>query len=157
MDDLTVADVVTQIFTTTNPETGSTPPEHIAWVIFGEETVFLTGPTDELPVESPPKALAKAAMEALLELGAPAAGTPSADFRVSRLPWFPDDFVYMVSYNHPNLFNIVVGDAETSDLSAGMTGRATREADVDAPAIITVRDFGGTTWSDSPGTQAPSA
>lgn len=145
MPELTVADVITQVFTTANPTTGHAPPEHVAWALFANETVFLTMPTEALPVDASPAALKSAAQAALLELGPPRAGTPSADFRVVRLPWFPDDYVYMVSYSHPNIFNIIIADEETSDLVAGMTARATREMDVEQPDIIAWRDFAGAT------------
>lgn len=147
MAELTVADVVTKVFTTENPATGSAPPAHVAWVIFRNETVFLTMPTDELPVETTPDTLARTALKALIHFGPPVPGTASADFRVARLPWFPDDFVYMVSYDHPNLLNIVIAEAEMTDVGVGMLGRAVRKLDAEEPSVIELRDFGGNAFA----------
>lgn len=143
MTELTVADVVTRVFTTENPETGSAPPEHVAWVIFRHETVFLTAPTDELPVSSTPDALVRAALKTLIRFGPPVPGTASADFQVTRLPWWPDAFVFMVSYDHPNLFNVVIADDEMSDLGVGIMGRSVRKSDAEEPSVIEVRAFDG--------------
>lgn len=147
MAKLTIADAVKRIFTTANPETGSAPPEHVAWVIFRDETVFLTTPTDELPLASTPDTLVRTALKALIRFGPPVPGTSTADFNVARMPWWPDSFVYMVSYDHPNLFNLVLAESEMKDLGVGILGRSARKADAEEPSVIEVRDFGGQAYA----------
>lgn len=139
----TVAGVLEHLFTSVNPETGSRPPPHIAWVVFANGTAFFTAPTDELPLDAPREDLVTAACRALEELGPVVAGTPSGDFSPSLLDtWFPGEFVYFVTYDHPSIATIVFADEE-AELAAGLEGRARRTADHEARRIELVRDFAG--------------
>ncbi len=138
----TVADVIEHLFTTANPESGSQPPEMIAWVVFANGTTFFTAPSDDLPFDATIEELAVAARQALHELGPVVIGTPAGDFAVSRLDaWFPGESVYFITYDHPSVANIVFGD--DGERMAGLVGRGLREADYDTMQIATIRDFGG--------------
>lgn len=139
----TVADVVEHLFTTANPESGSLPPEQIAWVVFANGTAFFTAPHDDLPLDATAEELADAARQALHELGPVVAGTPAADFSPSLLrAWYPGEYVYFITYDHPSVANIVFAEGE-SELAAGLEGRARREADYDAMQVAMIRDFAG--------------
>lgn len=139
----TVADVVEHLFTTANPESGSLPPELIAWVVFANGTAFFTAPSDDLPLDATLEELAVAARQALHELGPAEPGSASADFSVSLLrAWFPGEFVYFITYQHPSVANVVFSDGE-AELAAGLEGRVRRSADYDTMQIATVRDFSG--------------
>lgn len=132
------------IFTTANPETASQPPEHLAWVMFENGTAFFTKPTEELTPETNADALVEAARKALDELGPVAAGGPGGDFNVSLLnSWFPDEFVYFVTFGHPALATIVIADAD-NELAAGLDGRGRRDSDVRGKKVTLVRTFDGT-------------
>lgn len=137
----TPADVITTIFTTENPATGSKPPPEMAWVVFSHGTAFFTLPTDAVPLDASFDALVAAARAALSELGPVIAGTPAADFNTARLEgWYPDEPVWFVSYAHSALATIIV---EPDELSAGLGARALRQQDHDDPQVVLVRRFDG--------------
>ncbi len=139
----TVADVVEHLFTTANPESGSQPPEQIAWVVFANGTAFFTAPNDDLPLDATAEELSVAARQALHELGPVVAGTSSADFSPSLLrAWYPGEFVYFITYDHPSVANIVF-TSEEAELAAGLEGRARRSADYDTMQVALIRDFAG--------------
>lgn len=138
-------DIVEYIYTTENPETGSQPPEHVAWVMFGNGTFYLTGVNDEVSLDADYDHIASVATQSLKELGRAIGGTSSADFGANKLPWFPDEFVYMVSYNHNHIFNIRVQDEEADEVSVGFWGRADRSQDADELQVKFVRHFDGST------------
>src|SRR5215471_3438242 len=72
-----VNELLEHIFTTTNPETGTTPPD-VAWVIYAHGTVFYTGIKEVLPAKASFEMLADAARSAFAELGPVVAGGPEA-------------------------------------------------------------------------------
>jgi hypothetical protein len=137
----TVASIVEHLFTHPNPTTGGGPPAHIAWVVFENGTVFMSYPTDELPLSADQDALRAAALAALAELGSVQAGTSSADFSATHLrDWFPGEFVYWIRYDHPSVATIVIA-SEADDLAAGLHGRACRAADQESQVIVHIRPF----------------
>ena len=141
---MTAADVLERVFTTANPDTGSQPPPHMAWVVFEHGTAFFTAPTPALPIDASFDALEAAGRAALAELGPVHVGTPSADFNTARLDgWFPDDPVWFVSFDHPAIATIVT--IEASELVAGMTARQLRQQDHDEQKVVHVRRFDGST------------
>jgi len=142
--------VLDHIFTNPNPSTKSPPPEHVAWAIFAEGTIFYTFPNDELPVDASPERIAAAARTALQELGPVLAGTPSADFNPVLLSaWFPHEHVFFVTYDHPAIATIVLADAPEA-LPAGLAGRIARDADLESLELIEIRDFHGRTHPPVP-------
>lgn len=137
----TVASIVEHLFTHPNPTTGGGPPAHIAWVIFENGTVFMSYPTDELPLTADRDTLRAAALAALADLGPVQVGTPSADFSATHLrDWFPGEYVYWISYDHPSVATIVIAP-EANDLAAGLHGRACRAADLEGQVIVQIRPF----------------
>lgn len=141
---LALADIVETLFTTPNPETGGSPPEHICWAIFANGTVFLALP-GALSLEASVEEIQEAAVAALEELGPPITGTSSADFSISRVSWYPDDWVYMVTYDHNAIVNFVQMEEETEGFVVGLKGRITRSDDLEEPRITLVRTFAGET------------
>ncbi|MCP4129405.1 MAG: hypothetical protein GY754_00175 [bacterium] len=140
----TEASIIEYLYTNENPETGAAPPEHMAWVVFKNGTVYLSAPCDELPVDSSLETIALKAKEALNELGPVVPGAASADFNVSLLDgWFPEDSIYLVTYTHPNIASIIIGE-EDEETVAGMEGRSRRDMDLENTEIIVVRGFDGT-------------
>lgn len=145
---LTPGEVLERVFTTANPKTGSQPPPAIAWAVFAHGTCFVAPPSAALPATASRDALEAAALAALAELGPVHAGSPSADFRASRLDgWFAEP-VWFIGFDHPAIAAIVIGDG--SDLAMGLHGRSLRQADHDAPRVVLVRGFDGTTWTAPP-------
>jgi hypothetical protein len=139
----TVAQVIEHVFTHDNPTTGSTPPEHMAWVVFANGTVFFSAPNDMLTLDASAEAVAAAAREALRELGPVIPGTPAGDFNAAHLGgWFPGEHVYFVTYDHPAVATVVLADAQ-NDLAAGLEGRARRAADSEAMEVELIRTFDG--------------
>jgi len=137
------ASVMEHVFTHENPATGSTPPEHMAWVVFEHGTAFFSAPTDELPLDASPEEILAAARIAMAELGPVIAGTAAGDFNPVCLDaWFPGEFVYFVTYDHPAIATIVIIDHEDS-LTAGLSGRACREADLAGLTAAEIRGFDG--------------
>jgi hypothetical protein len=137
------ASVLEHVFTHDNPETGSQPPEHMAWVVFEHGTAFFSAPTDELPLDATPEEILAAARMAMAELGPVIAGTPAGDFNPVCLDaWFPGEFVYFVTYDHPAIATVVIAEEE-DDLSAGLAGRARREADLAGLTATEIRSFNG--------------
>ena len=144
MELLDVQDIMEEIFTTPHPSGNTQPPDYpLTWVILENHTVFLSPETDELTLETAPNDVLRFALKELLQFGPPIAGHPSADFDVTRLAWYPDQYVYMVNYDHDNLFNIVQLEEEASEIAVGMKGRSNRELDIDALSPIYYRDFEG--------------
>lgn len=136
-------DVLCHIFTQPNPENGSPPPDHMAWVVFANGTLFYASPTDELPVGSSLDQIEQAGLGALRDLGPVAGGSPSADFTVSYLDqWFPDQIIYLVTYDNPAIATVVFAD-EVDELSAGLTGRTKRMTDLEELTVVAVRGFDG--------------
>jgi hypothetical protein len=141
--------VIAQVFTTTNPVTGSLPPPQMAWVVFAHGTVFFTEPTDELPGGSALIAIVDAARVALRELGPVRVGSASADFNPTRLTsWYPDEPVWFVGFDHPNIVVIVTLDAQP--MVAGLDARGRRQLDHDEQIIVAVRGFDGATDYPAP-------
>ena len=140
-----IEDVIEKVFTSKNPETGGEPPENLAWVIFENGTVFLAAPSEQTPLEIDFEPLAEVASQELKVLGPSIGGTPSGDFNVIKLGWYPDDFVYRVTYNHPNIANIEVCETETDHLLVGISGRAARGKDAENLQVKFVRKFDGST------------
>lgn len=139
----TTEEIVERIFTSPNPETGSHPPPQIAWVSFANGSVFFTAPTDGLPVDASPEAIAEAGKAALRELGPVHAGTPSADFNPVRLDgWYPDEPVWFVGFDHPAIATVLVLD--TQPVTAGLEARGRRQIDHDELVLACVRGFDGT-------------
>jgi hypothetical protein len=137
------ASVIEHVFTNPNPASGSRPPEHMAWVVFENGTVFFTAPGDALPLDTSLEALVRAAGAALDELGPVRAGGPAGDFSVSLLSsWFPGEFVYFVSFDHDAIATVVTRDSE-NELGAGLEGRARRDADVRERKVVLARGFDG--------------
>ncbi|HEY0138430.1 MAG TPA: hypothetical protein VGB85_30300 [Nannocystis sp.] len=137
------ASVMEHVFTHRNPTTGSTPPEHMAWVVFEHGTAFFSAPSDELPLDATPEEILAAARIAMAELGPVIAGTAAGDFNPVCLDaWFPGEFVYFVTYDHPAIATVVIADHE-DDLSAGLAGRAYREADLAGLTATEIRGFDG--------------
>ena len=135
--------VLEHVFSHENPGTGSQPPEHMTWVVFANGTAFFSEPSDELPLEATPAEIVRAAEIALEELGPVIPGTPSADFNPVLLDeWFPGEFIFFVSYDHPSVATIVIAEDDDA-LSAGLEARARRNADIDARSIVEIRDFRG--------------
>lgn len=131
------------VFTHQNPTTGSLPPEQMAWVVFEHGTAFFSAPTDELAVDADMNELVAAARIAMAELGPVIAGTPAGDFNPVCLDaWFPGEFVYFVTYDHPAIATVVI-TADEDDLAAGLTGRSRREADLEGLSAREIRDFHG--------------
>ena len=140
---LTAEDVIARVFTTPNPETGSQPPPEIAWVVFAQGTVFFSEPTDALPASASAAEIGEAGKAALRDLGPVQVGTSSADFRTARLDgWFPDERVWFVGFDHPNIATIVVADMES--MTAGFEARSLRQRDHDEQTVVCVRGFDGT-------------
>src|SRR5262249_37789110 len=132
---LTVEDIIARVFTSQNPTTRSQPPPEIAWVVFAHGTPFFSAPTDALPASASPAQIAQAAKAALRELGPVHVGTPSADFNPARLDgWFPDEPVWFVGFDHPNIATIVVIDAKP--VTAGLEARSRRQRDHDEQTIL---------------------
>lgn len=139
-----VGSVLEHVFTHQNPSTGSLPPEQMAWVVFEHGTAFFSAPTDELATDADVDDLVAAARIAMAELGPVIAGTPAGDFNSECLSaWFPGEFVYFVSYDHPAIATVVVADEAQDDLSAGLVGRSRREADLEGLSAREIRDFHG--------------
>jgi hypothetical protein len=139
--ELSAEEVLDGMFTTVNPATGSEPPD-AAWVLFANDTFFLTAPGDELPAGAAHGAIAEAALEALWALGPVVPGTAAADFSCSRLAhFFPDDHVWIVFFGGDDVGGVVVGPE--SELEAGLDARANRDADCDEERIVLVRSFDG--------------
>ena len=70
-------------------------------------------------------------------------GTPSADFNPVLLDdWFPGEFIYFVSYDHPSVATIVITD-EDDALAAGLEARARRNTDLEVRHVVEIRDFQG--------------
>ena len=137
------ASVMEHVFTHQNPATQSTPPEHMAWVVFEHGTAFFSAPTDELPADATPEDILAAARIAMAELGPVIAGTAAGDFNPVCLDaWFPGEFVYFVTYDHPAIATVVIADQE-DDLAAGVIGRAGREADLAGLTATEIRCFDG--------------
>jgi hypothetical protein len=135
--------VLEHVFSHENPGTGSQPPEHMAWVVFASGTAFFSEPSDELPRDARGPELIRAAKIALEELGPVIPGTPSADFNPVLLDdWFPGEFIYFVSYDHPSVATIVIAD-EDDALAAGLEARARRNADHELRRVVEIRDFSG--------------
>ena len=92
----------------------------------------------------------RAAEIALEELGPVIPGTPSAVFNPVLLDeWFPGEFIFFVSYDHPSVATIVISD-ESDALTAGLEARARRNADIEARVIVEIRDFLGEVSRDDP-------
>jgi hypothetical protein len=141
----TPAEVIERVFTTPNPETGSSPPPQIAWAVFEHGTAFFTAPTAALAVDASTEQVAEAACAALRALGPAHAGGPSGDFSVSRLSgWYPDEPVWFVSFDAPDLAAVVIVPA-SSDLVAGLAGRSVRNSDHESMQLVAVRNFRGET------------
>jgi hypothetical protein len=139
----TASSVLEHVFTHENPTTGSKPPEHMAWVIFANGTAFFTAPTDALPADTSLDAIEAAGKAALQELGPVLVGTSSADFNPVWLEaWFPGEYAYFVTFDHPAIASIVVA-REENRLAAGLAGRKQRTADLEALEVIEVRGFSG--------------
>lgn len=139
----TTEEIVERIFTSPNPETGSEPPPHIAWVSFANGSVFFTAPTDGLPMDASLEAIAEAGKAALRELGPVHVGTPSADFNPVRLDgWYPDEPVWFVGFDHPAIATVLVLD--TQPVTAGLEARGRRQIDHDELVLACVRGFDGT-------------
>jgi hypothetical protein len=137
-----VEDIIARVFTSQDPVTGSKPSAHIAWVVFAHGTVFFSKPTDTLPASSSPAQIADAGRAALGRLGPVRAGSPSGDFSPVRLDdWFPEEPVWFVRFNHPNIATVVVIDAKPVD--AGLEARRRRQRDYDEQTITGVRAFDG--------------
>lgn len=137
------ASVLEHVFTHENPETGSLPPEHMAWVVFEHGTAFFSAPTDELPLDATPAEILAAARMAMAELGPVIAGSPAGDFNPVCLDaWFPGELIYFVTYDHPAIATVVVADEE-DELAAGLAGRARREADLAGLTATEIRGFNG--------------
>jgi hypothetical protein len=137
---LTAEDVATRVFTSQNPATGSQPPPEIAWVVFEHGTVFFSTPTDALPASASSAQIAEAGKAALRELGPVHVATPSADFNAVRLnSWFPDEPVWFVRFDHPNVATVVVMESEP--VVAGLEARRRRQRDHDEQVIVCVRGF----------------
>lgn len=135
--------VLEHVFSHENPGTGSQPPEHMAWVVFASGTAFFSEPSDELPIDALGPELVRAAKIALEELGPVIPGTPSADFNPVLLDdWFPGEFIYFVSYDHPSVATIVIAD-EDDALAAGLEARARRNTDLEVRHVVEIRDFRG--------------
>lgn len=147
MSELNVKSVVEHVFTTSNPDTGSVPSDKLAWIIFENGTVYLTKPNDDFPVDIPSKTFVEKALDECLEFGPAVVGTSSADFSVSRLPWYPDQFVYMVRFNHSCIFNIIIMDEETDHMVVGLRSRIKRNADIEEQNIKYLRDFEGNNYA----------
>lgn len=141
MTQLTVEDIVENIFTTPNPETGSQPPENIAWVLFENDTIYLAIPSELTPLGSDFEQLAKVARQELKSLGVAAGGTSSADFSVNKVSWYPNDYIFMVTYDHGHIFNISIQENETNDVSIGVLSRSARSLDAEELKVKKVRDF----------------
>lgn len=142
----TVAGVVEHLFTSVNPQTGSRPPERIAWAVFAGGTVFFATPSDDLPPHATPTEVAAAARRALRELGPVVAGSPAADFSTTLLDgWFPGESVYFITYDHPSIANVIL-DGDGGELAAGLIGRQIRAGDHASMTIDRVRDFSGRTY-----------
>ena len=139
---MTAADVLERVYTTVNPVTGSEPPV-AAWAVFGNDTFFLTAPTDDLPGDAAHEAIREAGLKALRDLGPVVPGTPAGDFQCSRLDhFFPDETVWIVSFGPSEIGGVVVGPE--SDLEAGLLARANRDADCEEERVVLVRAFDGT-------------
>jgi len=138
---MSIPEIIELVYTTANPETGSQPPKYVAWVVFEHGTVFLTFPKDHTPVDASAELLQQRAIEALQDLGEPIAGTSSADFNVGRLPWFEEQFVYVITYDSQYIFNIASYSEETNDIAVGIFARALRADDAISPKVLFVRDF----------------
>ncbi len=138
-----VGSVLEHVFTHENPTTGSQPPELMAWVVFENGTAFFSAPTDELGSDATQDELVAAARIAMAELGPVIAGTPAGDFNPVCLDaWFPGEYVYFVTYDHPAIATVVIAE-KPDDLAAGLTGRARREADLSGLDAREIRDFQG--------------
>ncbi len=131
------------VFTHHNPTTGSTPPDHMAWVVFEHGTAFFSAPSEELPLDASPEEILAAARIAMAELGPVITGTAAGDFNSVCLDaWFSGEFVYFVTFDHPAIATIVIADHQ-DDLSAGLAGRACREADLAGLTATEIRGFDG--------------
>jgi hypothetical protein len=114
----------------------------MAWVVFAHGTVFFSAPTEVLPAGASLAQIAEAGKAALRELGPVHVGSPSADFKPTRLDgWFPDEPVWFVGFDHPNIATIVVVDAKP--VTAGLEARSRRQRDHDEQVIVCVRGFDG--------------
>jgi hypothetical protein len=142
LDIQTIEDIIARVVTSQGPVTDSHPPAQIAWVVFAHGTVFFSKPTDALPASSSPAQITDAGRAALGRLGPVRAGSPSGDFRPTRLDgWFPDEPVWFVGFNHPNIATVVVIDA--NPVAAGLEARRRRQRDHDEQTITCVRGFDG--------------
>lgn len=144
MKELTVQDVMECVFTSENPETGSLPPEEAAWVIFENNTVFFMTPTSDEANGLTFEELGKKACKVLEDFGPAIAGTPLADFEVNGLDaWYPDEYVYMVTYTHSNIFSIYITEKEEDEYTIGLKNRTSREIDAEDLEIQLIRHFNG--------------
>lgn len=143
MKELTTEAIVEHVFTTPNPETGGQPPPHIAWVLFENETIYLALPSELTPLEASFDELAEVAKKELQSLGPAMAGTPSGDFSVNRVSWYPDNYVFMTTYDHGHIISMSVYEESVEDLVVGITARAARSQDAEELKVKKVRNFEG--------------
>ena len=143
MKELSIQSIIELVFTTENPETGSKPPANIAYAIFENETICLITPNEKISLGANTEELSKFAKEALQDLGVAIGGTSSADFNVSRVPWFSEEYVYMITYDSPRVFSVKTYKEETEDLVCGLAGRSSRSQDAEDLTIKLIRDFEG--------------
>jgi hypothetical protein len=137
----TAASIVAHLFSHPNPTSGGKPPPHVAWAVFEHGTVFTSYPGEALPLTASADDVRRAALAALKALGPVQAGTPSADFTATHLrDWFPGEFIYWISYDHPSVATIVIA-GEVNDLAAGLQGRLCREEDLAGQRIVELHPF----------------
>lgn len=137
-------EIMTQVFTTPNPESGSPPPEHMCWAIFEHGTLFV-GTDNELPLEASAEEIEAKARACLEQLGEAVPGSPSADYTVTGLSWFPDERIFMVTYAHPNIMSLIADEAEppSEHYLLGLQARSLRSADLQEANVLSVRTFSG--------------
>jgi hypothetical protein len=49
---------------------------------------------------------------------------------------FPDENVWIVTFDHPSIMTLVVFDEATGDMQAGLCGRGVRAVDADDPVVV---------------------
>jgi len=106
---------------------------NVDWVAFENGTFFA------VPREDKNKEQLSELGRSLLESNGPAiAGTPTADFSVSRMDVLFTEPVYVVEYDCEGLVfgTVVITEEGVSDIQVGLEGRSRRSMDHQNPVVI---------------------
>ena len=56
---------------------------------------------------------------------------------------YPDDNIWLVAYQHPDLVSVVFGDKNTTADNAALIARKERASDADQCVVVVAKDFFG--------------